>query len=489
MALVQDYVILNQEFRNAQNLLTTREEIYRIQTEETVPNAEREVVIANELKSLILLHTQDLIVAMERMPNSESSLAQTVHNNILMLDSMYELNVPESTLITIQAGTANLIGELAVAREGFEAVEHLAAETIITQERLEEALYATGNIIPDSVEIHDNGRGNALVSWGITGVILTPNENPYQWINDGGPVAIALADVRVEIDLQTNQVYLKVFGEDIYANHPYKYSREFHVHPHVLGHHKPCLGDWSGPVTEAICEQDWATVSGMLTTYLSNANQHDIAGRNWCAGVLADHYSYGEYNKGTDRCIPNDLPFDAAHIIFDADPENPGKFIRTYLDAANQIVDPGRPPHEYEPGDTVKLRESSVYYNPRRTTGTNPAGVEGKFMEYVSERGIRRMRIKWPDGINSYDKADLEWVEEPEHVLPEIIANLPQSDIQFPRSSHDDAMDAARYGNISVDPARGYSDVSIAGRSGFDIVTDIESEVTGRIPGTPSLFD
>jgi len=484
MALVQEYAILNQEFSNAQNLLNTREETYRIHTEETVPAAEHEVIVADEIKELIQRHNVDLLAALIGRPDYDSSsLVQHTYLNVLGLDDTHELITPAASLITTNANTSLMLSQFAEARESFEAVEHLTAEAIITQEGLEEVLYATGNVIPDSVEIQDgtdiSGASNAYISWGITGVILTPNENPYSWINEGGSVEIALADVKVEINLHTNQVYLKAFGENNLANLPYKYSSEMHVHPHVLGHHKPCLGDWSGPVTEAICEQDWGTVSGMLSTYLSNANTNDIAGKNWYAGVVIGHYRLGEYSKNSEKFKPyTDLPFDATHAKFNTDPENPGKFTRTFFNAQNQIVDPDNPPHEYEIGDTVKLNEGSIHYNPRRTTGTNPANTEGRFMEYVSENGRQRLRVKWPDGINSYDRSDLEWVEEPEHILPEIITDLPQSNIQFPVGQHEDAMDVARY-----------SDMSIAGRSGFDIVTDIESEVTGRIPGTPSLFD
>jgi len=494
MALVQDYAILNREFSDAQNLLNTRENTYQNHIDNIIPRVEQEAIEGTRVQEFITENINTLFSRFQEHMGAESTLAEQFQERFTDAQRHIERGMPNTVrdLERAHEATNTLLSEFAEAREAFEAVEHLTAEAIITQEGLEEALYATGNIIPDSIEIHDNGadisgRPNALISWGITGITLIPNENPYSWINNGSSVAIALADVKVEIDLRTNQIYLKPFNSEEPTNLPYKYSSEFHVHPHILGHHKPCLGDWSGPVTEAICEQDWGTVSGMLTTYLSNANQRDVAGRGWFAGVIADHYSHGEYSKNSDKFIPlGELPFDASHATFDADPENPGKFIRTFLDIANQIVDPGAPPHEYAIGDIVKLRETSIHYNPRRTTGTNPADTEGKFMEYVSENGRRRLRIKWPDGINSYDRSDLEWVEEPEHILPEIITNLPQSEIQFPRSSDEELAIARQYYTAAPN---NYADTSIAGRSGYDIVTDIESEVTGRIPGTPSLFD
>lgn len=134
------------------------------------------------------------------------------------------------------------------------------------------------------------------------------DKGPIYWVRpEGGTsdddVFIEIDEIEVHINLASRKVQLKPARGDAHA--PYEWGATHNVHPHILGNHEPCLGDFTEAVTTAIVERDFRTAALMLRSYLSAINSMDIAGRNWTRYFqqfghnTADHPNMDHSQRGT----------------------------------------------------------------------------------------------------------------------------------------------------------------------------------------------
>jgi predicted DNA-binding protein len=100
---------------------------------------------------------------------------------------------------------------------------------------------------------------------------------PTHFHIDGERIPVPIGDVWVKINLISRVI--EIDGPQ--QNKFYRWEGSPAVHPHVLSFNQPCLGDFAGPIAEAISEQDWNSVGTLLQLFLTRIDNRDSAGRNW----------------------------------------------------------------------------------------------------------------------------------------------------------------------------------------------------------------
>lgn len=121
----------------------------------------------------------------------------------------------------------------------------------------------------------------------LTGLKMTPRFNRYKFICGGElPAPIPLGKIKVIIDLTTNSVRLEPIGNDPVHYRRNGWGRSPTVHPHVLTHYSPCLGDFGPPLNEALDSYDFASALDIICMFLESADPNDPAGATWVNWVI-----------------------------------------------------------------------------------------------------------------------------------------------------------------------------------------------------------
>lgn len=182
---------------------------------------------------------------------------------------------------------------LARLREQAEQMEHEANYTI-SKTGLKAILNGATYIPARSVCVGTFGRGgprhrsrDPFIRWVYSGVTMRPLNNQYTCILDGAIPAIPLLDIVCTINLRTKAISLapRRHERDLC---PKTWGNQGRVHPHILDHDSPCLGDFGGPIAEAITANDWTTVAAIIAMFLETADPADGAGQNWFKFIAPD---------------------------------------------------------------------------------------------------------------------------------------------------------------------------------------------------------
>lgn len=156
-----------------------------------------------------------------------------------------------------------------------------------------DALHGLPHLKPKSVSTGYNRRG-PFIQWTLTGILLQPDANPYDWLEgfNGCFPSIPLPDVVATVYPESGSVHLSPLpGQRQQA--PFRWGSQPTVHPHILDQDEPCLGDFSGPVREAINDQEWVSLHTYLRIFLSRAVDTDSAGTHWKDPFTRLLYSMG----------------------------------------------------------------------------------------------------------------------------------------------------------------------------------------------------
>lgn len=132
-----------------------------------------------------------------------------------------------------------------------------------------------------NVSLHDTPRGPELYWRFQPGLKATVDNNHYNWINGGGPVSYPLPGVSCLINLQTGDLKLKPLNDSPMSAFYYFQSELKTVHPHVLGRHRPCLGDFAGQIRESCEAGDVVSIIAITELFLQQINASDEAGQTW----------------------------------------------------------------------------------------------------------------------------------------------------------------------------------------------------------------
>ena len=123
----------------------------------------------------------------------------------------------------------------------------------------------------------------AYLNWEIEPGFMDINflnyDMPWVHLPEGEKLRIPRAGCRVEIDLINKKI--KMIPTDSEHMCFYMWEGTANVHPHLLRNHIPCLGDFEGPVHEAMSISDWNTVATLLVIYFNNVDARDSAGKHW----------------------------------------------------------------------------------------------------------------------------------------------------------------------------------------------------------------
>lgn len=213
---------------------------------------------------------------------------------------------------------------MAYAHEELERLSHLSENKTIRQEDLEAALLPFDEIDPDTIAIwHESRERNDIcISWVFSGLTMTPDRNPYSYIQDGARPHIPLADVLVHLYPKTGNIALKFADKKQQDDYPGFYmgvkNGAPRVHPHVLSGDEPCLGNFKTAITEALHEHDWATVAGILKMYLETAADSDEAGRGWVHAINDKYfYNFFDFEFEQERDEEGDETGDYENVRFD----------------------------------------------------------------------------------------------------------------------------------------------------------------------------
>jgi hypothetical protein len=126
-------------------------------------------------------------------------------------------------------------------------------------------------------------------------------------VREGGPYRVVL-----EITTRNNERHFALHGTDdntSIARHRFR-GRD---HPHWVGRSDPCLGDFTGPIYQALESGDFVTAIDVLLMYLGHYNADDSAG---VAGLLwGDHHKFSE--AGLDEYTFSD--YEVFHYMWQND--------------------------------------------------------------------------------------------------------------------------------------------------------------------------
>jgi len=114
----------------------------------------------------------------------------------------------------------------------------------------------------------------------LTGLKLTPSENKKSFINKGGPVRVPLPDIEVIVDLNKCKTHVN-YGPHAKRVEQGFYSGAMVPHPHVMPHHDPCYGDFTGGIADALTNGDIPLFFLQIKAFFEQANVADPAGGFW----------------------------------------------------------------------------------------------------------------------------------------------------------------------------------------------------------------
>lgn len=268
---------------------------------------------------------------------------------------------------SLEADTTALADYARTAAQLRESLDGMAGGEMLplTKRQLQRELQGVTNLDPKTVCIGESDNGPFL-RWTYRGIVMTPRHNSYPGINRGAPPAIPLRDVVVVVNLNRNQLTMAPAYDQIdaavrlYANHPT-------VHPHIMSGHTPCLGDFGGPIGEAIANRDWNTLATVCGMFLETADPADPAGATWYKFIAGNRIasSLRDYGEREKFGFPIRKGDDTFWAFFDQNEDGTWTESLSYHPFEFQPVDetPKAPTHP----DHVPLREPTIVLRPQRT--------------------------------------------------------------------------------------------------------------------------
>lgn len=166
-----------------------------------------------------------------------------------------------------------------------------SSPTRYNRDDIEVALRKVEGFIPGSVALSVE-QGQYTLCWIMEGGQAKVNNLPMSDLPWFHVDELEVPYERHMIDIRLNTKMIK-FIPDPGVETIYNWEGTRTVHPHILNDHIPCLGDFSGPMTEAIVECDWETVATLSRLFMSQIDSRDSAGSHW------SHYfgrTFGERN-------------------------------------------------------------------------------------------------------------------------------------------------------------------------------------------------
>lgn len=180
--------------------------------------------------------------------------------------------------------------------EGYTGESELHKRDVVTQMR------AVPNIDARSIGIGTFAGDEPILRFIARNVVCQVDRLPEDigWISTTGgeTPGVFLQDCVVRANL--NDGHIKIApkrGERGLS--PISWGGSYRVHPHILDHDAPCLGDFGGPIREAIHAKDWGTYAHLVRMFLGLAVTDDPAGKRWIE-ILESSIS-----NALDRIFPN----------------------------------------------------------------------------------------------------------------------------------------------------------------------------------------
>jgi hypothetical protein len=171
---------------------------------------------------------------------------------------------------------------IAIIKERIAAIENEQQSITVELTDVKKKLKTFSSIPPRSIKMEQN-TDKPIIQFNFNGIIskvdISLNNTPYIK-SDFSDIYIPIPPVIVSIRPTNGEITMtgKRSGYTKYSVFTWDEVRA--VHPHVLGF-KPCLGDFAGPVREAVNDLDWSTVATLLKLFLERIVSNDAAGENW----------------------------------------------------------------------------------------------------------------------------------------------------------------------------------------------------------------
>lgn len=171
---------------------------------------------------------------------------------------------------------------IALLRERLAVQESTNEQNVLLLSELKEQLKPFACINPHSIKIKENG-GAPFIQFTMKNILSKvdiSNLNGHPYIeSDFADIYIPIPPVVCTVYPIDGSINMKAArGTKKYS--AYCWDGQNTVHPHVLVN-KPCLGDFNGPVREAVDEKDWSLVVTLLKLFLERIISDDSAGEYW----------------------------------------------------------------------------------------------------------------------------------------------------------------------------------------------------------------
>lgn len=280
MALIQEFVQVNSEYVRLENTINhlqiqlAQNQEYKQQYEQQIENLYEELdTLKSFNKTRVPLVIKQAVTQFEQARSQELGNIKFRKNNI-------------------ETAIRNIYPDLARQEERLSNITNV--EILYTKEMVKEQLESNDKIVNKSICLGEDSHGH-FIRWRYENIVMKPDINPFINVNFGGEVAINLPPAIVQIYPGDNSVKIMPM-----RNRPRHTGFAHNVcHPHVLGNNNPCLGDYAGPVVEAISEGHLETVASLLELFLSGAADSDAAGKHWYRWLFDDDTldsTYREYD-------------------------------------------------------------------------------------------------------------------------------------------------------------------------------------------------
>lgn len=133
-----------------------------------------------------------------------------------------------------------------------------------------------------SVRLYQRNEYTTAIRIVFQNLLMKPSNNRYGWINRGkDDFSIKLHPVVVDIWLGSNIISIRPTRGQAHL-FPFAYSGGPQAHPHITNYAgNPCLGDFGGPINEALQTGDYISAVHLIQMFLEQANAEDPAGNYW----------------------------------------------------------------------------------------------------------------------------------------------------------------------------------------------------------------
>lgn len=241
-------------------------------------------------------HAQSLIESSEQFPN----LCECITNYVLR---------QEGEVIRLQNSVNNLSSALGQYRDTLNDTQQKLSElsstsVVITKESLKRDLSSVESVNPRTIVVGEDTHG-IFVRWRYDNIVMIPSENPFINLNEGQQIKIHMPPIITAFYLYSRKVIVTAPRN---GKRHRGMNSNLVVHPHILSGNSPCLGDYQGPINEAIDDKDWQTLAGLMEMFLSGAANNDPAGKLWYRWLINNPDS-GEFNRASKYLETTDSTF------------------------------------------------------------------------------------------------------------------------------------------------------------------------------------